>query len=313
MAAVAFARLLEAVEEVYGPPIRRPATLCKMRQALNEFNRCGLHTTRDISPALIARWVQEHAGRSEMTTYSLLRSLRAACRFAQSKGWLKRDPFEWRRPADWVPCSADPGDEEPIDRHRSSAEMRRLFDLLDSDAQSGDWKACRLRALFYTYAYLGLRKMEALNLRPADLDLPNGTIVIRTRKVRRLRPRGSRPRMVLPRDLVEVLTPWLALCGPDWVFPGVAKVGPWTGGPPGHKPLDCIKAAGKRAGIANLTILDMRHTIATLAEQWGMGELELMRWLRHDRPTTQAWYRKQADMTGMQATARKITFKLRDI
>ena len=115
--------------------------------------------------------------------------------------------------------------------------------------------------------------------------------------------------MPIPDELAEILRRWMAQCGSEWVFPGVTKKRPWTGGPPGHKPLDCVKAVGVRSGISNLTILDFRHTIGTLAEQWGMGELELMRWLRHTRPSTQAWYRKQPDDSGMRATAAKITFK----
>jgi integrase len=308
MASVAFARLLSELEAVYAPPLRAKKTWARIRQVMSEMRAAGLGASKDISPTLIAAWLRAHPSRKEVTAYALLRSFRSVCSYCESRGFIKRDPFAWRKPAGWLPDHEGCSEEETSDRHHSASEIGRLFRLLDEEARQGAWKEARLRALIYICAYLGLRKNEALNLRWSDVDLVEGTVKIRGRSGKKLKTRGSRATMALPSDLVEVLAPWRDLCGSEWVIPGATLAGPWTGGPPGYKPLDRVKAAGKRAGIDNLTILDFRHTIGTLAEQWGMGELELMRWLRHTRKGTQAYYRKAPDLDGLRATAAKIRF-----
>lgn len=310
MRSVPFLRIRQETERVYSEPFRRRKTWKKIDLVLRELNAVGLKTSADISPALIGRWLREFP-RKQMTAYSLLRSFRAVCSLCKSQGWVDNDPFDFRKPASWLPEVLDPFDDDETtkDRHRSAEQIARLFELIDREAKDGGWKEARLQALIYTYAFLGLRKNEALQLRREDLDTVGKTVRVRSRKGRRLKTKSSRATLVLPDELAEVLRSWLARCGSDWVFPGMMKVGPWTGGPPGHKPLDCVKAAGLRAGICGLTILDFRHTIATLAEQWGWGELELMRWLRHNRPTTQSWYRKAPDLAGLRASAATIRFK----
>jgi integrase len=307
MCAVSFLRLLEEVRAAYGEPLRRRSTLAKIEQVLRELHEAGLETTRDISTGLLVRWIRTYPERSNVTTYSLLRSFRAACSLARANRWLVADPFQFRGPARWLPDDAE--EVEPIDRHRSAEEILRLLDLLDLEASAGDWRARRLRALVYCYAYLGLRKNEALRLRVEDIDLELRTLRIKSRRGGRLKTRSSRAILAISEELHQVLAPWVAECASPWVFPGVKRRGPWTGGCPGTKALDLVKAAGERAGIEGLTILDFRHSFATLAEGWGLGELELMRLLRHSRPATQQAYRKYGDLAVLRAAAIKVRFR----
>jgi integrase len=314
MCTVSFERIRAEIEVLYAPPLRRKATRSKILQALAEFHAVGLRQSRDISPVLVGRWIQSHPGRNPQTTFSLLRSFRAICGYCKSQGYLRATPFEFRSPAQWVELD-DPGQDdgaEPRDRHHSAEEIRGLLALLDREAGGGAWKPARLRALVYTYAYLGLRKMEALGLDLADLDLGRGTVRIRSHRRRRLKTRASAAVLYLPDPLAEVLAGWLPRTGSRWVFPTRDGRSPWTGGPPGYKPLDAVKAAGRRAGIGPITILDFRHTLGALAEGWGFSELELQRVLRHSRAATQQFYRKHPDDSVLRGAAAKISFRLVD-
>jgi len=98
---------------------------------------------------------------------------------------------------------------------------------------------------------------------------------------------------VLPiaEPLGGVLASWVPLCGPEWLFPGTTRRNYWHGGSAGYRPVDRVRQLGERAGVEGLTILSFRHSFATLAEGWGIGELMLQRILRHSRPQTQRAYR----------------------
>ena len=67
---------------------------------------------------------------------------------------------------------------------------------------------------------------------------------------------------------------------------------------PGHRPLDCIRALGERAGVPSLTIVAFRHTLGTLSESWGIGELALQRVPPPRAADTQDHYRHPDLATG---------------
>jgi integrase len=317
MSAVAFRRLVDELESLYRPPRRSKATWCKLRQVLAEVGAMpGVRTTRHLTAVTIAAWIDAHPGRAPATVHALLRSLRAACSYAVAAGYLAgdRDPFRWRGPAAWIdpgdagPSSRDDGDDAgPWARHRTADEVARLLRQADREARRGPWEARRLRALCYVLAYTGMRKGEALGLRAADIDLAAGVLRLRSNSRRRLKTRGAAAPLAIPPDLAAVLADWIPRSGCEWLFPGVTRSGPWLGGPPGDKALDQVKALGARAGVPGLTILAFRHTFATLAERWQLGELELQRQLRHTRRRTQDAYRG-ADLDTLRCIARKVRF-----
>jgi len=142
---------------------------------------------------------------------------------------LDANPFAWRSPAQWVDWDV-PELDPPV---HSSAEMARVLALADREASGGSWKAARLRALVYAYAYLGARKREVLGLRIEDVDLAGGSVAIRTNRRRGLKTRSSCANLPIPSELGRVLAAWLPLTGSDWLFPGAKRQGPWLEGPPG--------------------------------------------------------------------------------
>lgn len=284
----AWSQFTEDVLALYLPPIRRLATCRKMRQVLGEFAPL-CPTTADLTPAAIAGWLQLHPGRRPETTLALLRTLRAACTYGVLISALEANPFAWRKPTAWVDWDV-PELDPPV---HSAEEIARVLALADQEASGGPWKAARLRALVYSYAYLGARKREVLGLLVADVDLAGGSIAIRTNRRRGLKTRSSAAHLPIPAELARVLEGWLPLCGCDWLFPGARRTGPWLEGPPGLKAIDEIKALGMRAGVPGLTIASFRHTFASLSEGWGISETALQRLLRHSNSRTQRFYRHE--------------------
>lgn len=305
MPAIAFAPFCDQLIALYGPP-RAKKTRAKLRQVLGEIRAIrGVRRTSDLTPATIQKWMDSHPDRKPITAHSLLRSLRKACSYAKTMGYLKVDPFDFRSPSEWLLID-EADDVEDFDRHRTADEVSRLLALLDREASLGSWESGRLKALVYTFAFTGMRKMEALGLKVADVDLPNRTIFIRTNEKRKLKTRGSGQPVGIAERLAVALAEWMPRTGCGWLFPGKTLAGPWLFGGPRFRPLDQVKAAGERAGVPGLTMLAFRHTIGTLAEGADLGELELQRWLRHTRRRTQDAYRKKGDIAVIHGTARKI-------
>lgn len=307
MPALKLAQLREELLSLYAPPLRAKATRSKVRQVLDELAQLSrVTTTRDLSPATIARWLASPPRpRRPETWRSLLRTLRAICRYAVFRGYARTDPFEWRPPSAWLPDSAE--ETAPFDRHRSALEIRRVLDQADAEAASGSWPTLRLRALVYLYAFTGCRRNEALGLMVADFDLPRRVLTIRTNPRRPLKTKQSGQPLALAAPLAVICAAWLPITGSVWAFPGIDRRGPWIGGGPGNRAADQLRELGRRAGVPGLSPGSFRHTFGTLAETWGLGELELQRWLRHTNPRTQRAYRK-ADLDNLTTTALKIAY-----
>jgi integrase len=273
---------------LYEPPMRRVATKRKMEHVLAEFEaicRCPA----ELTPSSVAAWIAAHPRRRPATVESYLRSLRAACTYAIGAGRLERSPFDFRSPARWVDWDVP---ELPPPVH-SAEEIARVLALADQEALEGDWRASRLRAVVYAFAFTGARRRELLALAVADVHLDQGVIDIQTNGRRSLKTHASAARIPIPAPLAGVLATWLPLCGSSWLFPGLRRRGPWLEGPPGQKALDQVKALGLRAGVPGLTFQSFRHTFASLSEGWGIGELALQRVLRHSNLRTQQAYRHE--------------------
>jgi integrase len=295
--------------------MRRKGTYTKTRQVLKEF---GAHcpTTASMSPLAIADWIAAHPHRAPATIDSLLRHLSAVCTYGASRGYMS-DPFDFRTVSSWLPEGEAEGESEEFSRHRSAAEVRAVLAQADSEALGRDWRACRLRAAVYCWAYTGAGKTEILGLRVKDIDLDKGLLSIRSHRGRKLKRGARAAALPIVPPLRRVLGPWLDRTDCDWpaspsddrqyAFPHSYLNGPWFYGGPGRRPIDQVKALGERAGVPHLTILSFRHTLATLAEGWGIGELMLQRLLRHARRRTQQTYR-HPDLEQMRDAAEKIDF-----
>jgi integrase len=307
---IAYSRFQEEILKLYEPPLRRASTWFKMRKVLTEFGALkGVETTADITPSAIGLWLAAHSTRAPLSNYTYLGTFRTACNIGRKHRWLRLTPWDVRK--DWVTFDFDEEDEEDLRpvRHLSMAEIQTLLSALDGEARGGDWRASRLRALVYTYVYTGLRKCEALGLKVADL-VPEGVIRIRSRRIRKMKTRGSARLVGIPSELGEVLDPWVKLCGSEWLFPGFRRSTPWLHGAPGYRPLDRIQAAAERAGIGHVTIQALRRSIATHSRRLGINREEVAGLLGHDSVKTQEWYVEE-DLENAKDVASRIHFRPR--
>ena len=309
MGRITFERLRAEVLSVYEPPLRQYPTYAQMRQALRELAELpGLRYCGDLRPPVIAAWICGHRDRSPARTLSLLRTIRAACNYARAAGYLARDPFAFRKVNEWVRHHVlAPEKPRPL-RHRTADEIGRVLEQADREAAGGSWLAGRLQALTYLYAFTGMRKMEALRLHVADVDLARRTVTIVARKD--WRPKTPKSAAVLPLavPVVEVIGRWLPRCGGKYLFPGVRLKAPWVSGSPGYKPLDAIRSLGERAGVVGLTIIGFRKSIGTHAKRLGLSQLELKALLRHSTVETQRFYDEEAVETMRPGVAKIASF-----
>lgn len=299
------------VLRLYRAPMRRRTTRDKTRQVLAEFGAL-CETTADLSELVIADWLAAHPHRAAATVDGLLRHLSAVCTYgAHPRRRYLWDPFEDRPVSSWL-AADELGAAEPWPRHRSAAEIRAVLDRADREAAGGPWRARRLRAAIYTFAFTGAHKGEALGLRIRDYDPARRMIAFLSHPRRRLKTAARAAVLPTADPLAEVLDGWLPELRELWprgeyLFPHSFGTGPWLSGRPGHRPLDEVRALGERAGVPRLTIDAFRHTVATLAEGWDIGELALQRILRHARRRTQEFYR-HPDLTLMRESIGRIRF-----
>jgi integrase len=304
---IAWDRFSGEVLRLYAAPMRRRTTRDKTRQVLREFAPL-CPTTDRLDELAIADWLAAHAHRAAATVDGLLRHLSAICTYGARRGYLL-DPFEFRAVSAWLP--EDEREAGPFAGHRTAGEVRAVLDRADLERRSGRWEALRLWGVVGVLAYTGAHKAEVLGLRLADVDQVAGTIAFRSHPRRRLKRAARAAVLPIAAPLAEVLAAYLPEVpahrpGTEFAFPN-ADGGPWLAGGPGRRPLDQVRALGERAGVPGLTIAAFRHTLATLSEGWGIGELALQRILRHARRATQDHYR-HPDLALMREAVARIRF-----
>jgi integrase len=322
---IPFADFVAELLALYVPPLRSRNTWLKMRQTLAIVaDLLGDDATTDgLTPQMVALFIESRPeAESPRTTHALLAYLRVSCTYAKSQGYIRTSPFDFRKV--WL----RKGRPEPH-QHHTRDEIRRVLELLESEALGGEgwarWRARRLHAMAALFAFTGLRRNEGLYLHAADVDLEGRMIHLVERRERRLKTEASAQPVPIPPPLAPILADWLSHrldgesspgessqydggpAGCPYLFPGVARKGPWTGGPRGHQPVHQLQAAGERAGVQRLTFLSLRHTFATLSPGWGLSELQIQRVLRHTSLSTQEYYR-HADLDGMRDSVARIDF-----
>ena len=280
MPAILFQKFVASILAVYSGPGHAPRTAAKMRHVLDLVQAMEVRTTADLTTELIARFV---AARSTVVKTATVRGdlsyLSAACTYAVEEGWLDRAPrFKRVRPRPAKPAAP---------RCHSIEDVGRVLDHLRSQAST--WEGGRLYALAAVVAYTGLRRDEALYLRTEDVNIT--VCVLRIVARRRLKTLGSEASVPMPTELVKILETWVPRTGSVWLFPGVRRVGPWTGGTCGERAGDVLKNAAQMVGVEGFTLLSLRHTFATLARRrWGLSAIEVATILRHSTVNTQSWY-----------------------
>ncbi len=251
-----------------------------MRHVLEQVQGMGLRSTADLTLETVAKFV---AVRTQAVSANTIRGelayLSAACTMAVEEGWLDRAPrFKRLRPRPTKPASP---------RCHTIEEVGRVLEYLRSRSQT--WKGARLHALASTVAYAALRRDEALTLKCVDVSLATSLLTVTDRQ--RRKTMASAAAVPIAPDLADVLRTWLPKTGSEWLFPGVRRRGPWTGGACGQRACDRLRQAGEQIGIEGMTLASLRHTFATHARRdWGMSDIQLRDVLRHRSVRTQEYY-----------------------
>lgn len=324
---VPLAALRDELLPQYEPPLAAKNTKGKLAQAFRELEALGVETTALLTPETIARFVTSKPTRNPQTTRGMLMNVRTICSYAEGRRYLAISPFRLKKLSKYIRVPPLSGK-----RHLTADEIRRLFELLrkDVDTKKGwaQWRARRLYAIVATVAYTGMRKMEALCLWVEDIDLAGRVISLVPRGPRlpgegdaaaRFKTEASAQPIAIPAALVPILEDWLAhrLDRPEgfaiadrvpFLFPGTDRVCAWTNGSPGQKPIDRLKAVGKRAGIERATFQMLRRSWVTRADSLGIPEAMSARQCRHtSTETTRRWY-AQRDLDSLKAAVEGFDF-----
>ena len=274
-----------------------------MRSALKSYSLSpGVSTTADLTTDGVAQFIEARRSGNVNTLRSVLRALKTASLYACEEGWLDRPP-QWRR---LFPRAA------PALKKRHLSYDQVVNVLAAMEAEATDWRGLRLYTITATVVYTGLRRNECLYLWRSDCDLGNGVLFVDPR--RRQKTVASAAPVPIPDGLRPVLSRWLeASPNPDpetWLFPGVMGRGPWSGGAPGYRPLDFLKAAALRAGVENATFHGLRHTLAKLyVSKFGGTADQARSLLRHtDASTTEAHYLHRDDVEELRRIGARIRF-----
>lgn len=287
--AVSWSHLRSEVEKIYTPPMKAPNTCSKMKEILNRVEEFGeespedrLERSTDLKTSWAARYIAWRAkqGVCNNTIRGDVVYLSAVCSIAAEEGWLGRVPG-WRR--------IRPRKGAPARKVLHSIEEVRKV-LLHLQERRDCWEDHRLLALTAVVACTGLRRKEALRLQVQDVDLAAKRVHVVERDERLKTVSSAAPVPMCP-ELATILEPWISRTLSVWLFPGVRRRGPWTGGTSGKSAGDRIKQVGEDCGVEGLTLGSLRHTFATWARRrFGLNAVQLKDVLRHTTVYTQEHY-----------------------
>lgn len=313
MPAITIAAFEREIRSHHAGKDHAPSTLRQVDFLLRELRAAGVRRTSDIRTSTITEIKRRNPRWSPASLRSYLRALRAMCRRAKKSGWLRVDPFDLDPIPTWV---RDDARAAPAKRHWSlgPAEIRRVLELADREAESGDWCARRLRAYVWALLMLGMRPGELQRLEVWDVDLARRVVTIRAKDVpvqgkgeRWWRPKtvGSAATIPIGDRLAGVLAEWIPQTGCRWLFPGTKRRGPWTSGGPGVRPLDQVKDLGKRAGVPGLWQKTGRKSVGTNARSAGVSKSDRRDLFRHSDESTGDLY-DEGDVEGLRPAVAKI-------
>jgi integrase len=162
--------------------------------------------------------------------------------------------------------------EDKRERFLSPEELQRVNTAL---LEEPDW---RWRAYFPLALMLGTRKSELMAMRWADIDMERRTWRIPQTKA------GNSHLLPLPGPVLAALSGLPSRGKSDWVFPG--------DGAAGHivEPAKAWQRVRTRAGVADVRIHDLRHTLASWLVAQGFNLPLIGRALNHTQTATTARY-----------------------
>jgi integrase/recombinase XerD len=264
----------------------------KVKAVTSFFDFAAKHPG-DVTPDDVSRWraEMEARGLKPATVYARVSRVSAFYR------WLLADPqlsqFIRTNPA----AQARPRYPRPYQSESTTAlsdeEMNALLAVVRRLADSGSVVGKRDYALLLFYFLTGLRRSEVIGLRGKDLEVKEGTLVIRYRR------KGGKftAREVSDMSTYEALSDYLAAAGRKDV-PGSERP-LWTrhdrAGRPGA-PLtsrafvENLKRYAREAGLPHVHLHQTRHTYARIVAEETGSFLEAQEALDHENQATTRVY-----------------------
>jgi integrase len=218
----------------------------------------------DISRADVARLHakigESHGQYAANRTLALLRTM-----FNLARTW---ELFKGDNPAQGIKSFR----EQKRERYLSPEELQTVNDALHKEP---DW---RWRTYFPLALMLGTRKSELLAMRWIDIDFAARTWRIPETKA------GNSHLLPLPGPAMAMLEALPSREESQWVFPG--------DGASGHivEPAKAWQRIRSRAGVADVRIHDLRHTLASWLVAQGFNLPLVGRTLNHTQTATTARY-----------------------
>jgi len=232
---------------------------------LQRYIPAGWNSRRlsDISRADVARLhakIGEEHGQSAAN--HLIRLLRAMFNLGRDWEMLKVD-----NPAARIKLFS----ENPRERYLTPEELARVNAAL---LEEPDW---RWRAYFPLALMLGTRRNELLSVRWADIDFSARTMVLpETKTGRHLLP--------LPQAAIAILETLPSSGQSEWIFPSKSASGHIV------EPAKAWQRLRKRAGVPDVRIHDLRHTLASWLVGAGYNLPLIGRALNHSQIATTERY-----------------------
>jgi integrase len=218
----------------------------------------------DISRGDVARLHgrigDEHGHYAANRLLALLRTL-----FNLARTW---ELFKGDNPAQGI----KPFKEQKRERYLSPEELEKVNAAL---LEEPDW---RWRAYFPMALMLGTRRGELLAMRWADIDLTARTWRIPETKA------GNTHLLPLPGPVMAMLESLPSRDKSDWVFPGEGATGHIV------EPAKAWQRVRARAGVPDVRIHDLRHTLASWLVAQGFNLPLVGRALNHTQVSTTARY-----------------------
>ncbi len=277
----------------------RPETLARAEKLKDKvsavasfFDFSGKHPG-DVTPEDVSRWraEMEARGLKPATVYARVSRLSAFYR------WLMSDPrfsqFIRVNPA----SQARPGYPRPYQSESTKAlsdeEMNSLLGAARRLAESGSVVGKRDYALLLFYFLTGLRRSEVIGLRGKDLEIKEGTLIIKYRR------KGGKftAREVADPAAYDALKDYLEAARRMTVLGSERPL--WTrhdrAGSPGA-PLtsrafvENLKAYAKGAGLSHIHLHQTRHTYARIVAEETGSFIEAQEALDHENQSTTRVY-----------------------
>ena len=228
--------------------------------------KLGRHRLEDLTPDSVASWHRRLGKDSPVEANRCVETLRAAWRWADREGLLAPG---LNNPATKVKRYR----ERSRDRWLRTEEVARLMAAV---AQEDDPYVVAAIPLFLL---TGLRKRELLSAKWADVDQARGEIRLPMTKT------GEAQVRVLIAPAVDILSSLPRMAGSPYVFPRASDP---------SKPRDDIKKPWdrirKRAGLANVTLHDLRRTAGSIMAQQGVPLEVIGQVLGHSHPSVTRLY-----------------------